>query len=91
MELQPDLLILEHKIGRVGAGSVLRKIPHYSPHTEVCVYSTLLSEIDRNVYDRKQVRIFYENSGGLDTLLAHVENRAGRLQGENFHPYVPMN
>lgn len=91
MELQPDLLILEHKLDRVSAGSVRRKIPHYSPHTEVFVYAALLSEIDRSVYDMKQIRIFSENSGGLDTLLAHVEFRADRMQEKKLHTYVPIN
>lgn len=91
MELQPDLLILEHALGRVSAGNVLRKIPQYSPHTEVCIYTTLLSGIDRSEYDREQITFFHERAEGLDTLLAHVECRAARRRCNDFQTYVPMN
>ncbi|MDT8323411.1 MAG: response regulator [Bacteroidota bacterium] len=92
LELQPDLLLLDHRLESHGNRAVLRKVPHYSPHTEVCIYSELLAEIDRSSFEQSEIKGFYEKSGDFDTLLSHVEDRARRLRDVNASKkYVPMN
>lgn len=91
MELQPDLLILDHQLDRTDRGAVLRKLLHYSPHTEVCIYTELLADIDRSAFDRNNIHGFYEKSGDFDSLLAHVEDRASRLHENRTYEHVPIN
>ena len=76
MELQPDLLILDHRLQDETGCEILRKLPQYSPHTQVCIYSTLLSDIDRSSYHVQEIRGFYEKSADLDRMLAQIELEA---------------
>ncbi len=91
LELQPDLLILDHQLKTTNGTEVLRKLPQYSPHTQVCIYSAFLSDIDRTSYNRHEIKGFYDKTEDLDNLLSHVESQAALKATRLFSRNVPMN
>ncbi|MCB2205977.1 response regulator [bacterium] len=90
LDLQPDVLILGHQLKSSDGTEILRKVPDYSPGTEVCVYSAFLSEIDRNAYSNLDIHGFCDKSSELDSLLTNVEAKAAiRHQYKHLSP-VPI-
>jgi DNA-binding NarL/FixJ family response regulator len=91
LELQPDLLILDHLLQKKNGTEVLRKLPQYSPHTHVCIFSSFLGDIDRSAFQRKEVRGFYDKSADLEGLLAHIENFASQSATANRFDVLSIN
>ena len=91
LELQPDLLILDHQMKTTTGSEVLRKIPQYSPHTQVCIFSAFLSDIDLTSYDRREIQGFYDKKDDLEHLLSHVESQAAATMKKVHVKNVPIN
>ena len=73
IELQPDLLILDHRFPNGTGYDVARKVPQYSPETQVVMFSALMTRKDVSRYEKTGVRRFIDKTTGLDDLIDTVQ------------------
>lgn len=80
MELQPDLLILDHHFPNGTGYDVARKVQQYSPETRVVMFSALMTRKDVSRYEHAGVRCFIDKTTGLDDLIETVQVYAREKQ-----------
>jgi len=73
MELQPDLLILDHHFPNGTGYDVARKVQQYSPQTHIILFSALMTRKDVSRYEHAGVRRFIDKTTGLDDLIDTVQ------------------
>lgn len=76
LDLQPDLLILDHRFPNGTGYDIARKVSQYSPDTEVLMFSSYLTIQDRSRYEQAGIRKFFDKTTELNDLIAAVRQRA---------------
>ncbi len=78
IELQPDLLILDHHFPNGTGHDIARNVLRYSPATEVILFSALMTHQDITRYEDTGVRKFIDKTTGLEDLIQTVQHHAYR-------------
>lgn len=73
MELQPDILILDHHFPDGTGHDIARKVGQYSPATEIVLFSALMTHQDIARYQHTGVSRFIDKTTGLEELIETVQ------------------
>lgn len=76
MELQPDILILDHHFPNGTGHDIARKVGQYSPTTKVVLFSALMTQQDKSRYEQVGVNRFIDKTTGLEDLIETVQHHA---------------
>ena len=80
LDLQPDLLILDHRFPNGTGHDIARKVQQYSPGTRVVLFSALMTHQDISRYEDAGVRRFIDKTTGLEDLVEAVQDFAREYQ-----------
>jgi len=84
IELQPDLLILDHQFPNGTGLEIARKLQHYSPGTHVVVYSAFLLDIDKQRYQEAGIQAFIDKTHEVEELLECIQRYHTRMTRETI-------